>query len=291
MTGCERRASGDPPRIVLYFYDELEPGEHSAVESHLRSCADCRRTFDDLSMIRSALSTRPRVDAPPDGDWTAFMQRLDEAVRFDQRPADASRHVRSDEAVEGAAWPTDVVSIGVPIGRASAGAKYAAYLAMAALLTLVTSGVVYVARSVPRPSALPSLGSQTATPAPSAPTSPVPERSAAAAFAALSEQHFERSKLVVLGLANKDPHRAREADWAYERGLARNLLSDTRLYRLAAEERGMKTLAGVMGDLELVLLQTSLADAPDAEALGQIQRLIHKRDLVTKMDVASTTGS
>ena len=112
------------------------------------------------------------------------------------------------------------------------------------------------------------------------------------AFAALSEQHFERSKLVVLGLANKDAHHAREADWAYERGLASNLLSDTRLYRQAAEERGMKTLADVMGDLELVLLQTSLADAPDAGALAQIQRLIHKRDLVTKMEVAATmTGS
>ncbi len=112
-----------------------------------------------------------------------------------------------------------------------------------------------------------------------------------AAFTALSEQHFERSKLVVLGLANKDPHHAREADWAFERGLASSLLSDTRLYRQAAEARGMKSIAGVMGDLELVLLQTSLADAPDAEALEQIQRLIHKRDLVTKMDVAATTGS
>ena len=112
-----------------------------------------------------------------------------------------------------------------------------------------------------------------------------------AAFTALSEQHFERSKLVVLGLANKDPHHAREADWAFERGLASSLLSDTRLYRQAAEARGMKSLAGVMGDLELVLLQTSLADAPDAEALEQIQRLIHKRDLVTKMEVAATTGS
>jgi hypothetical protein len=53
----------------------------------------------------------------------------------------------------------------------------------------------------------------------------------------------------------------------------------------------MKTLARVMGDLELVLLQTSLADTPDADVLEQIQRLIHKRDLVTKMDVTATTGS
>lgn len=120
---------------------------------------------------------------------------------------------------------------------------------------------------------------------------PPSERSGDAAFAALSEQHFERSKLVVLGLANKDPQRAREADWAYERGLATNLLSDTRLYRQAAEARGLRTLAGVMGDLEIVLLQTSLAEAPDAGTLEQIQRLIHKRDLVTKMDVTAAGAS
>ena len=110
------------------------------------------------------------------------------------------------------------------------------------------------------------------------------KKATVAAFAALSEQHFERSKLVVLGLANKDPQHVRQADWAYERGLASDLLSDTRVYRQAAEERGMKTLAGVMSDLELVLLQTSLAEAPDGDALEQIQRLIYKRDLVTKMD-------
>ena len=72
---------------------------------------------------------------------------------------------------------------------------------------------------------------------------------------------------------------------AYERQLASTLLSDTRLYRLAAEERGLKSVARVMGDLELVLLQTSMSSNPEPATLQQIQRLIHKRDLVTKMDV------
>ena len=203
------------------------------------------------------------------------MRRLDEAVRFER---DIDRGLA--ETVRGGVWPPPRVG---SIGRARRRSAYAPYLATAALLTLVTSALVHVARSTPRPS-----------PAPIAPAivPTVSERSTDAAFAALSEQHFERSKLVVLGLANKDPHDARASDWAYQRGLATNLLSDTRLYRMAAEDRGMKTLAGVMGDLELVLLQTSLADAPDAGVLEQIQRLIHKRDLVTKMDLtATTTGS
>jgi len=287
MTGCDRQGPGVPQRIVLYFYDELEPAERASVERHLQSCADCHRTFEELSLIRSALAARPRVDAPADGDWTAFMQRLDAAVRVEHGLDGARQRVNLDQAV-------------VPLARVRAPVNYVPYLAMAALLTLVTSGVVYVARSTSRPSpSSASVGPQAPVPAPSVTADPAPVAlmrpgeapSAKAAFAALSEQHFERSKLVVLGLANKDPHRAREADWAYERGLASNLLSDTRLYRLAAEERGMKTLAGVMADLELVLLQTSLADAPDAGALQQIQRLIHKRDLVTKMDVAAAMGS
>lgn len=286
MTGCDRQGSGVPADIVLYFYDELEPPERSAVERHLSSCPECRRSFEELSMIRSALAVRPRVDAPPHGDWTPFMERLAggcrrvNVARAFQR-VNLSEAVRSDDETRrpGFVPPSPAV-------------RYASYLTMAALLTLVTAGVVYVARSTLRPTLAPSLDTRATRTGPGASIDPVPPalvgsgeaRSADAAFAALSEQHFERSKLVVLGLASKDPHRAREADWAWERGLASNLLSDTRLYRLAAEQRGMRTLAGIMGDLELVLLQTSLADAPDAGALEQIQRLIDKRDLVAKMD-------
>jgi hypothetical protein len=280
MTGCDRQQAGD---IELYFYGELAPAERSGVESHLRTCAECRRAFDELSTIRSALAARPVVDAPPGGDWTEFMRRLDAAVKVDRH---LDRH--RDEAARGNGWPPR----GVPAVRVNRGLRYAPYLATAALLTLVTSGLVFVSRSAPRPAPA-SATAPASAPEPGAPTTLVPavtERPTDAAFSALSEQHFERSKLVVLGLASKDAH-AREADWAYERGLATNLLNDTRLYRIAAEDRGMKTLARVMGDLELVLLQTSLADTPDADVLEQIQRLIHKRDLVTKMDVMATTGS
>jgi hypothetical protein len=58
---------------------------------------------------------------------------------------------------------------------------------------------------------------------------------------------------------------------------------------LAAEDRGLTSLAGVMRDLELVLLQTSLTDDKDPASLPQLQRLIQKRDLLEKMDVVTTT--
>jgi hypothetical protein len=309
MRNCGQQGAGSSPPIVLYFYDELEPDERAIVERHLQSCSECRRAHEELAVIRAALAEMPTVEAPPGRDWAPFMRRLDEAVRFEQRVEQTIGPVETTAKLHDApvrrAEP-DAIRMGMAIER-RARVGYAQYLTLAALLTLVTSGVVYVARFTARPPSPSPSTSASSSPLASAPasmdtgaTAPAPgspaaapatsKESAEAAFAALSEQHFERSKLVVLGLANKDPHRARDSDWAYERGLASTLLSDTRLYRLAAEERGMKTLAGVMGDLEIVLLQTSLAVAPDPEALEQIQRLIHKRDLVTKMD-ASATGS
>ncbi len=269
---CERQASGE---VELYFYDELEPSARASIEHHVLSCGECRRALEELSTIRTALATRPVVDAPVDGDWSAFMTRLNETMALESSA--------NGDAVDSPSRD--------PRARAEQRALgYAPYLAMAAVLTLVTSAVIYVSRTPARHEAVqPAPVAEhverlQATPA----VLPAVQQNPEAGFAALSEQHFERSKLVVLGLANKDPRHATVADWAYERGLASGLLDDTRLYRMAAEERGMKTLASVMGDLELVLLQTSLADKPDPETLERIQRLIHKRDLVTKMDAAAT---
>ncbi|HEX9366444.1 MAG TPA: hypothetical protein VF921_07445 [Vicinamibacterales bacterium] len=104
-----------------------------------------------------------------------------------------------------------------------------------------------------------------------------------------SAEHLERSKLVVLGLASRDPH-VRARDWRYERALAGTLLSETRLYRQAAIQDGATDVARVMRDLETVLLEASMSDKNDGAALERVQRLIAKRDLVVKMQVMTAAG-
>jgi hypothetical protein len=268
MSACRIQASG---AIELYFYEDLVPSERRDVEAHLPSCAECRAALDELNEIRTALALRPAVSGPPDGDWTSLMSRIELAVA--QEPVRLSAVSPSASPVSAArSWPLP------------------AYVAMAALLTLVTASVVYLAshqRGTPaglvaasdrfarvEPAAADVPGS--ATPAWTEPSDP--------AFAAVSEQHFERSKLVILGLASRDPQTSSSSDWAYERQLAGALLDDTRLYKQAAEARGLDSLAGVMSDLELVLLQASLSDQQDTATLDRLQRLIRKRDLVSKME-------
>jgi anti-sigma factor RsiW len=260
MTPCHL---WDTPDIELYFYDELDAADMARVAAHLRGCADCRQRLDDLRAIRSVLGG-PRVEAPPAGDWSGFMRRLDDAC-----------DLRLDAAI--------------PPRRAT----LRTVAAFAAMLALVTIGVIMASRVRPTGQAPASVTAPHTRPAAAAPAGPAQAAAAPSinrGLVEMSEEHLERSKLVVVGLATRDPEHTSSADWEYERELAGSLLSDTRLYRLAAEDRGMKDLARVMGDLETVLLQASLSDHADRESLQRVQRLITRRDLMMKMQVVGSPG-
>jgi hypothetical protein len=256
----------DTPEVEMYFYGELDPAGRARVETHLRGCEPCRQRLDDLHEIRRALASRAVVDAPPAGDWSGFTRRLDSAIARGAEPS----NLRTSE-------PRNLRTL----------------IALAALLALVTIGVVVAMR------VRPVVDSRLAATAP-------PSRSPAVAGAAKagvagtakagdralregSAELLERSKLVVLGLATRDP-RARSQDWQYERELAGALLNDTRLYRQAAFQGGASDVERVMRDLETVLLEASMSDRKDPASLERVQRLIAKRDLVVKMQVMAAAG-
>ena len=263
-TACRIQDDGT---IELYFYGELEEPDRATVAAHLLRCRECAQALEELQVIRHVLSARPDVSAPPSGDWTPFMQRLDAAVRpatvlpFAPRPASARP----------------------PLVHRRFSRLFAAAAMLA--LTVVTAFLAFQAQ---RAGVAESLGGPTTGTLAASDAGAEPGMQSA--LTAVGLRHLERSKLVVLGLAAKDAAPNDAEGWAYERELATSLLNDTRIYRQAAEARGLTRLASVMRDLELVLLQTAMAEANDAAALPQIQRLIHKRGLVEKMDVVSTTG-
>jgi len=265
MTVCDLF---DSPDIELYFYHELDARERGRVDAHLRGCAACRQRLDDLRAIRRALASRPVVDAPPAGDWSGFMRRLDAAIA-------------ADTTAPGAA------SVSPRVATPRRGWSLRPALALAAMLALVTIGVAIAARyrTTPAPAIESASQAPAQTPAPELKADP--DRSLKVGTA----EHLERSKLVVLGLATRDPQHTTAADWQYERQLAGNLLTDTRLYRLQAQDRGMTDVARVMRDLETVLIEASMADKPDRDTLERVQRLITKRDLVVKMQVVAASSA
>lgn len=257
----------DSPDIELYFYGELDETARARVAAHLRTCAACRHQLDDLGAIRRALAARPAIDAPPAGDWSRFTRRL-------------------ATALAGAGVPPPRSAVLERSGRTWRVRHLAAF---AAMLAIVVIGVLLAARGRRAPAQYASLAQSSAPAQPvSAPSSNLTPD---AALRNVSAEHLERSKLVVLGLASRDPYTTRPADWQYERRLAGTLLPETRLYRLAAQERGAADVAHVMRDLETVLLEASMSDHDDRQSLERVQRLIARRGLVTKMQlVAAAPG-
>ena len=267
MRPCELLETAD---VEMYFYGELDPDGRVRVEKHLRGCEPCRQRLDDLHEIRRALASRPAVDAPPAGDWSGFMRRLDVRLRqgyggTGAEPANlgTSRTSRTPRTLRTART----------------------LIALAATLALITIGAVVALRSRPAPEARVAVRNPPVGTEASVQTGARPDRALREGSADL----LERSKLVVLGLATRDP-RARAQDWQYERALAGTLLNDTRLYRQAAVQGGASDVARVMRDLETVLLEASMSDRKDPASLERVQRLIAKRDLVVKMQVMAAAG-
>lgn len=258
----------DPGAIDLYFYGELDYAGRDDVERHLAGCRHCREALDELVTIRDALAARPVVSAPAGGDWSGFMARLDRAI--------SQEATGSGGVLRFAPRPVSRRASVVP------------WLTMAALLALVTMSVIFAARAGGGAGRVPAAAhARPASAQPDAAGAMAPAPADTSSLAAIGTQHLERSKLVLLGLANKEAGEA--GDWEFERELASRLLTDTRMYRMAAEERGLDRLAGIMRDLELVLLQASMTDQASPEALSQIQRAIRKRDLLQKMDMVRTS--
>lgn len=265
MTVCERFASAD---VEMFFYGELDSVDRARVDLHLRRCDACRQRLEALHAIRRALASRPLVDAPPAGDWSGFMRRLDRAAARPSEPSTLRTHEPPNRRT-GEPWNPGT------------------WIALAAMLALVAVGLVMAARFRTAPGAGVAL---TTSPPPlhvaTVPKAPArPDR----ALREGSAEHLERSKLVVLGLATRDP-RARSADWQYERALAGTLLTDTRLYRRAAIQDGASDVERIMRDLETVLLEASMSDKQDRAALERVQRLIARRDLVVKMQMMAAAG-
>ena len=255
-TTCLTAAS---EKLTLYYYGELAGDERREVEAHLTTCPSCAAVLSELETVRTALAPRGVVTRTQ-GDWQGFMRRLEAGLNSAQGAEDLVGRP-SHEGRE------EVVRLRRRTSRVSPRAWLPLALA-GALILAVALGLEWQRRTLGPVHTL--VGDAAASDA---------------ALAAAATRHFERAKLVVLGLAMKDPVHTTAGDWEYERQLATSLLPETRLVRLSAMDRGDARLASLLGDLESVLLQASMASDADPPELQRIQRVIKRRDLLVRMDL------
>jgi hypothetical protein len=262
-------------QLVLYHYGDAERDDAGRIEEHLHACAACQA---DLDGIRRALTAVDALYVPDRGDgygadvWARLQPSLGQAT---------------------GPWWERVAVFFAPRRLALAGAV------AALIVAAFVAGRVVPSTHTAAPSATTAAaasGSPTASPSPAAATpgttSPAAPQQATADRELVRERillvavgdHLERSQIALVELVNS--HSGPTVDISGERNLARDLVTENRLYRQAALTTGEPGVASVLDDLERVLVE--IANSPSTmtgEEFNQVRKRIEQQGIIFKVRV------
>jgi anti-sigma factor RsiW len=247
-----------------YLERELSPAEQVRVATHLETCADCARIVAELQQIVRDASALGPVE-PPEHLWTAIQS----AVASRQSTV-ASRQSTVASPESTAQSPQPRVQSRWP--------RHAWALATAALVVMA----FLTGRMAQHRAQQSVLQQETETTAgrASADETAVRERVLLIAVG----DHLERSQMVLVELAHAETRD--ELDISAERQLADDLVASNRLYRQTAQQMGQENVAGLLDELERVLVE--VARGPSTVSMGQladIQQRIEALGIVFKVKV------
>ena len=245
-----------PNEEELIAYHGGEPAKREAIATHVADCPECRAELSRIDAVLAALSSLPVPD--PGADYGARVwQKI--APRLPERPP--VRWWQFDSSSLAAGW------------RAWLEPRRIAALGAVAAIAIVA----FVAG---RATKHPTAGQEVVT----ADASKIRERVLVMAVG----EHLGRSEMMLIELGNTEPENSKqkEVNISSERRRAEDLVQENRLYRQTALEQGDTALAGVLDELERVLLDVAHSPGEVTPAqLDEIQQRIAARGILFKVRV------
>jgi hypothetical protein len=220
-------------QLILHYYGEAgDAGEGSdtlATEQHLESCSECRGLYGSLQRVLNVVDSLP----------------------VPERGADYGAQV----------WKR--IEHRIPARRRSwfllaSGWRWAAASAACAAMMVAA---FFAGRTYPLST---FTGSQKA-----AQTAALDTQAGQRVLLVAVGDYLERSQMVLIELANANPHNA--MDISSEKERAGDLVTETRLYRQTAEHTGDTQITGVLDELERVLVD--ITHAPSSISPQQLQEI------------------
>jgi hypothetical protein len=224
-----------PAEEELIAYRDGQASRPDAINSHLADCPECRREFERLEEVLSAISS---VTVPDPGEdygarvWQRIQARLPE---------------------KGKRWR------GLLTGQQDILWLLPRRWALAGVLALLLLAA-FLAGRITKHSANVPVASDPGT---------LRERVLLVAVG----EHLDRSEMVLVELAHAEPQSPGEkrVDISAEQQRAEDLLEENRLYRQTALEQGDTALASVLDELERVL--ADVAHSPEDVTTRQLETI------------------
>jgi len=241
-----------PKEEELIAYHDGEAAGRKTIAKHLGDCPECQEELARIDAVLAALNTFP-VPEPAEDYGQRVWQQI--SPRLPERRAHWWDFLFSEPSA---------VQWFAPRRLAAAGA----------IVVLVLAAFI--------------AGRITKTPGPGTPVAidagNVRERILIMAVG----EHLGRSEMVLVELANSGPQNAgqKQVNISGEQRRAEDLLEENRLYRQTALEQGDTALAGVLDELERVLLD--VAHSPQQVTPAQLENIrqrIEARGIIFKVRV------
>jgi hypothetical protein len=238
--------------VTFRFGDTGDAAETAAIQGHLASCGECRASMAAVDDTLAAVARMPvpeRSEAYGAEVWARLQPRLTGARRR---------------------WWHAIPELLAP-----------RRLALAGGLAVVVLAAFVAGRFWPGAPAPGQTATQQEQPAPAGvPHEQVRERILLVAVG----DHLERSQMALVELVNAG--NSAVVDISSERARARDLVTENRLYRQTAEETGDAGVAGVLDDLERVLVEIANgpSELPRAD-FDRVRERIESQGIIFKVRV------
>lgn len=236
--------------LILHFYGEGRDDE-PRIDRHLQACPSCHELWTELGDTLRLVDSAA-VPEPDSGFERVLWARVQRAL-----PAPAPRTSWWSARL---LWP----------------AAAAAAVVVAVVVTGRVPGTFRSWRAQPAPAA------ELVVPAvKTADSGHVRERVLLTAL----DDHFEQAKQLLVELMNASSD---ETDFAFERAAAGDLVASGRVYRVTARQFGDLRLAGMLDDLEAVLVDVARSsDRLDRGELKSLRARIDDSSLLFKVRAVS----
>jgi len=245
----------DEQRLIEYAGGDAS--DAGAIQQHLRECAGCRESYETLQRVLAAARALPVPEpnaAYEERMWQRLVPQLEpRKARFDWREWFSIRRL-------------------APAGAVAA-------LVLAAFLA---------GRFWPRPANTGQGNEEGQTES----LSHMPQVRERILLVAVGD-HLDRAQSILIEISNAEPAGAApgtEVDISREQQRAEDLLAANRLYRQTALHTGDAPVAGILGELEPLLLE--IANSPGKVSgadFEELRRRIEARGLLLKVRVMSST--
>ena len=260
-----------------YVERELSPAEQVRVATHVETCGECALVVAEIQqVVRDAAALGPIP--PPPHVWALIQAQLQSPESKVQSPESRVQspwsRVQSPWSRVQSPW-SRVQSPQPGVGRGWTRFAWAAATAALVVMAFLTGRFLNV-REAQR------TVEQVAGPAPQVISNDATVRERVLLIAV--GDHLERSQMVLVELAHAETRD--ELDISAERQLADDLLASNRLYRQTAQQMGQTNVAGILDELERVLVEVARGPSTvSMQQLADIQQRIESQGILFKVKV------